>query len=128
MKLSVPLRHWYTLLEIAMDTCASPSETMFRLAIPPAEAWLAACTPGTLLLHILVIAAPTAYRAPDAPAVGKLIFTVCAAGCDDGADAFFSPPQPAIIPAAAKAASETATAFFKCLMFIFPSSHAAKNK
>ena len=38
----------------------SPSDTMFRFAMPPADAWLEACTPGTWLLHMFVIAAPTA--------------------------------------------------------------------
>ena len=84
------------MLLIAMETCASPSATIFKLAITPAEAWLDALIPGTVLFQVFVIAAPTAYNAPEAEAVGKLIFTfspVVAAGL--GVSAFFSPPQPA---------------------------------
>ena len=38
-------------------------------------AWLEALTKSILVSHRLVMAAPTAYRAPEADAVGKLITT-----------------------------------------------------
>ena len=109
---------------MAMETWASPSETMFRLAIPPADAWLAALTVGTVLFQLLVMAAPTAYRAPDAEAVGKLIFTfsVAAAGAFFGASAFFSPPpQPTRAPTMNMAAKDALNTRFKdFLIFLLP--------
>ena len=93
-----------------------PSETMFRLAIPPADAWLAALTEGTVLFQLLVMAAPTAYRAPDAEAVGKLILilSVVAAGAFFGASAFLSPPpQPVNAPTINMVAKDALTMRFK---------------
>ena len=104
-----------------METWASPSETMFRLAIPPADAWLAALTEGTVLFQLLVMAAPTAYRAPDAEAVGKLILilSVAAAGAFFGASAFLSPPpQPVNAPTINMVAKDALTMRFKDF-FIF---------
>ena len=106
-----------------MDTCASPSDTMFRFAMPPADAWLEACTPGTWLLHMFVIAAPTAYSAPEAPAVGKLILIVCpAAGFAAPEAAFLSSPHPARAPVRVRAASDSAIAFFHFFVMMIPLS------